>query len=105
MNSERPLILFPKVEIGEKAKRHGGPTNFYKPSFDRQKERIIPKISALERSFNKKMLKLTNNTADIDPEMVLVFEIIGSIDNFYTSISKIDGMEWLSEYALSLIHI
>lgn len=28
MNNERPLILFPKVEIGEKAKRRGGPINF-----------------------------------------------------------------------------
>lgn len=46
MNNERPLILFPKVEIGEKAKRYGGQTNFFKPTFERQTQRIMPKITA-----------------------------------------------------------
>lgn len=99
MNNERPLILFPKVEIGEKAKRRGGPINFFRPTFERQKERVIPKITALERNINERKLKLSQNTTDVDPEMALVFEIIGSIDNFYSAISKIDGMEWLAEYS------
>lgn len=98
MDNERPLILFPKVEIGEKAKRHGGPTNFFKPTFERQIERITPKITSLEKSINAKRIKLTRNTTDIDPEMALVFEIVGSVESFKSAISRIEGMEWLAEY-------
>ena len=98
MDKERPLILFPKVEIGEKAKRHGGPANFFKPTFERQIERITPKITSLERSINARKIKFTSDTTDVDPEMALVFEIVGSVENFYSAISKIEGMEWLAEY-------
>lgn len=49
---------------------------------------MIPKITALERNINERKLKLSQNTTDVDPEMALVFEIIGSIDNFYSAISK-----------------
>ncbi len=98
MYNERPLILFPKVEIGEKAKRHGGPTNFFKPTFEKQVERITPKITSLERAINSKKFKFTSNTNSVDPEMALVFEIIGSVEKFYSAVSKIEGMEWLAEY-------
>lgn len=98
MDKERPLILFPKVEIGEKAKRRGGPTNFLKPTFEKQVERVTPKITSLERSINARKIKFTSNTTDVDPEMALVFEVVGSVENFYSAISKIEGMEWLAEY-------
>ncbi len=99
MDFERPLLLFPKVQIGERARKFGGPTKFFKPKFEKQVERITPKISALERNMDAKRIRLTSSSTDLDPEMALVFEIIGSVDNFYSAVSKINGMEWLAEYS------
>lgn len=97
MDNERPLILFPRMEEGEKSSRNSRPPIFKRPSFERQIERVIPKISSLEKSFSSRNIRFNSTAKGLDTELALVFEVIGSVDNFYKTISKINGMEWLTE--------
>lgn len=93
--SDRPLILFP---IPEQANREKIKPQFRRitfPSYDRQFERLEPSFTVLKSAFEQKKLKVQQSTVGIDPEFALVFEIIDSVDIFYTAIKKIEGMEWL----------
>ena len=50
---------------------------------------------ALKNAFEQKALKIQQSPTGINPEFALVFEIIGSVDNFYTAVKNTDGLEWI----------
>ena len=40
---------------------------------------------------------ITDSTAGIEPEYVLVLETTGKIDNFERAVRAVPGLEWLAE--------
>lgn len=66
------------------------------PSAQRQAQRIGPKLQVLFETMNHQRAVLQQNTNGIDPEMVLVFEVAGSINNFIKAAQRV-GMEWLGD--------
>lgn len=92
---DRPLILFPSPERANR--EHKAPV-FPKtvwPSWGRQFTRLQPSFNLLKNVFEQKALKLQQSSTGINPEFALVFEIIGTVDNFYTAVKNTDGLEWI----------
>ncbi len=90
---ERPLLIFPKPTIAgrDKGKPVYGSPHYHYPSFQRQKDRLTPQFEDMRESF------ITDTTAGLEPESVLVIETIGKIDDFQRAVRAIPGLEWLSE--------
>lgn len=92
---ERPIILFP---VPEKADRETKPSFFSrtkKPDYSRQFDRLQPIFSVLLSAFDQKNIKIQESPLGINPDFALVFEIIGTVDNFYTAVKHCEGLEWM----------
>jgi hypothetical protein len=96
--TQRPLLFFPSKEIATRSKLGGGGGKFSSPSATRQGERLSPKFEDLFNALNAQRAQVQQSTTGIDPEQVLVFETIGSVEDFTNAVSKIVGFEWLGEF-------
>lgn len=92
---DRPLILFPSPERAEREHRTPVFTRTLRPSFERQFTRLQPSFNLLKTAFEQKALKIQQSPTGINPEFALVFEIIGTVDSFYTAVKNTDGLEWI----------
>ena len=92
---DRPLILFPSPERADREHKTPVFTTTVRPSFGRQFTRLQPSFNLLKNAFEQKALKLQQSPTGINPEFALVFEIIGTVDNFYTAVKNTDGLEWI----------
>lgn len=98
--SERPIILFPEPEFADRARLNPGFSRYNKPSVSRQYERLNPAFAALRRAFDQKSIAVQNSPIGINPELALVFEVFGSVENFYTAVKKVEGLEWMFDIAI-----
>jgi hypothetical protein len=91
--AERPLLIFPEPKVASRAtgKPRPIPANYHLPGFERQKDRLTPQFESMLECF------ISDSTAGIEPEYVLVLETIGKIDDFERAVRAIDGLEWLAE--------
>lgn len=98
---ERPLVLFAQPAIADKEKKHGGSTNFFRPSYDRQKARISPQFAVLQRAFENGNVRMTSSANAVEPEYTLVFETVGDPSGFYTAVNTLKtrypNVEWIME--------
>ena len=92
---DRPLILFPSPERADREHKTPVFTRTVRPSFGRQFTRLQPSFNVLNNAFEQKALKIQQSPVGINPEFALVFEIIGTVDNFYTAVKNTDGLEWI----------
>ena len=92
---DRPLILFPSPEKADREHKPSVFTKTVKPSFGRQFARLQPSFNLLKSAFEQKALKIQQSPTGMNPEFALVFEIIGSVDSFYTAVKRADGLEWV----------
>lgn len=92
---DRPLILFPSPERADCERKAPSFPRIMKPSFSRQFARLQPSFNVLQAAFEQKNLKIQQSPTGINPEFALVFEIIGTVDNFYTAVKNTDGLEWM----------
>jgi hypothetical protein len=96
--TNRPLLFFPTPEKADRSKQTGGSTKIHYPSHEQQGKRLAPKFEQLRKSFSALNANIQKTTSGIDPEQVLVFETIGSVENFANAVKKIEGFEWLGEF-------
>lgn len=69
-----------------------------KPNAGRQGERLTPQFGELSAAFDAERARLSADTPDeVDPALVVVFDLAGSIKDFRNAIDQIDGLEFLSE--------
>lgn len=96
-----PILGLPAPEIGQRPKQaRSFPPRVSKPSGARQGERLNPQFRALAEAFDGQRARLTDGQADeVDPELVLVFDLAGTVDDFYRACEKVPGLEFLTEYA------
>lgn len=97
--SERqlPILLFPRPSSSSKDARSPVISNVQFPSAGRQLERLGPKFSALQNSFDSQRVRLQTTAPQDELELVVVFETIGTISSFVGAVKRIDGLEWLME--------
>lgn len=92
-----PLLLFSTPTKADRDPGHGGGSPVHRPSIDRQRQRIAPKMDTLNQAFDARRLTLQQVAPTENPELVLVIETIGSIANFAKAVAKVQGLEWLIE--------
>ena len=92
---DRPLILFPSPERADREHKPSGFTKIVKPSIERQFTRLQPSFNVLRTAFEQKTVKVQQSPIGINPDFALVFEIIGTVDNFYTAVQHTEGLEWI----------
>ena len=90
---ERPLLIFPIPEHTDREKLGRGGGKLHHPSATRQWELLSPRFEQLQNA----LVQVQPNAAGIEPESVLVIEIIGAVENFANAVKKIKGFEWLGE--------
>ncbi|SMC18202.1 Subtilase family protein [Andreprevotia lacus DSM 23236] len=93
-----PLLVFPSAAPADRDKRNAArPKALHKPSLDRQRSRIGPKFHTLQTTLEAQRLQLQATAPGENPEMVLVFDVIGSVQNFANTVKRTPGLEWLFE--------
>lgn len=92
---DRPLILFPSPERADREHKPSVFARTVKPSFGRQFTRLQPSFNVLRTAFEQKAVKVQQSPVGINPDFALVFEIIGTVDNFYTAVQHTEGLEWI----------
>lgn len=95
----RPLLAFgsPTV-VGRPAQTPRDMPRLSKPNAGRQGERLTPQFGELTAAFDAERARLSAETPDeVDPALVVVFDLAGSIKDFRNAIDQIEGLEFLSE--------
>lgn len=95
--AEYPLLIFPEPSHAERAKRSSRGGKLHIPDHQRQAKRLSPQFNRLQEAMNNRRIALQDNPIGIEPEKVLVLETVGSIDDFFKAVRKIDGLDWLAE--------
>jgi hypothetical protein len=92
---ERPIILFPEPESADRARKNPAFPHMQTPSFGRQYNRLQPTFTVLKTAFEQKNVKLQNSPVGMNPDFALVFEVVGTVDSFYTAVKHCEGLEWM----------
>lgn len=92
-----PLLVFPEKRILAPEKGKGFPLGAQKvPVRGTQVPRVGRQLEKLEEDFARYQASLSGALAGLEPEMVLVMEIVGRIDEFKQAVEAA-GLEWLGE--------
>lgn len=92
---DNPLILFPSPEKADREKKNPNPNTLNVPSLERQYKRLQPAFTVLQNAFEKKQIQLQDSPAGMNPDLALVFEIVGTVGTFYTAVKNCNGLEWV----------
>lgn len=91
MNSaDLPLLVFGEPNKLPREKKGGGGPKLHTPNREYQIDKFDCKFEELNE------VMCSDSIEGYDPEMVLVIEIVGSVDNFRQAVEKV-GLEWLGE--------
>lgn len=95
----RPLLALGAPEIGQRFKQKPSiPPSVRGPGAFRQGERLTPKFRELVDAFNGRRAQLLlESSEEVDPELVLVFDLAGTIADFRNAVNQIEGLEFLTE--------
>ncbi|MCB0517304.1 MAG: S8 family peptidase [Lewinellaceae bacterium] len=93
-----PHLLFPKPTTSTRGTLSGRGGGGYSTNGQQQAVRIEQRLTALEQAWQRKEAALADGMIGQIPEMVLVMEIAGTMDDFFSAIRKTEGMEFLGEY-------
>ena len=52
-------------------------------------------FNVLRTAFEQKAVAIQQSPVGINPDFALVFEIIGTVDSFYTAVQHVEGLEWI----------
>jgi hypothetical protein len=96
---DRPLLNLPAPTPMAPPSRHGGGEVISRPSRDRQRERIDPRFERLSAVAEApaQLMALREDPASIAPERAIVFEVEGSLNDFYEQARNI-GLEYLGDF-------
>ena len=100
----RPLLVIPIIKHGDREKGLSGydqNVNIARPSVTRQSIRINPKFDRLRTVLAKPSspqgIELRSEPDGIAPERALVFELAGTLNDFYSQVQRIPGLEFMFE--------
>lgn len=96
---EKPILIFPAATV---AARQSLPQAFSppprRPTQVQQRTRLAARFQALSQSFGV----VRADTAGLDPEQVVIFEVAGSVADFQNVVRRIGGMEWLGDFEVDI---
>jgi Subtilase family len=91
-----PLLIFPAPS---QVAREGGnsfPPSVHYPDHARQGRRLSDRFGRLQVAFEARRLQLRARAQNDDPDLVLVLETIGAVDDFILTAQRVPGLEWLA---------
>ncbi|MFB1117180.1 S8 family peptidase [Dickeya dadantii] len=92
-----PLLVFPEKRVLAPEKGRGFPPGQQRlPDKGVQLGRVGSQIVELESDFARYQASMSGALAGLEPEMVLVIEIVGRVDDFKQAVEAA-GLEWLGE--------
>jgi subtilase family protein len=93
----RPLLVFGSPAMGPipTSTNSSYPPPPRSPDGSRQGERLGPRFSELQAAIAAQRALLTEEAPGDDPELVAVFEVADSVDNFYKAAANVPGLEFL----------
>ena len=96
---DRPLLNLPRPTEAVLPRKHGRGPDVSRPSRGRQRQRIDPRFERLSAVADTpaQLLALRDDPASIAPERAIVFEVEGSLTDFYEQARSI-GLEYLGDY-------
>lgn len=92
-----PLLIFPKANVIPPPKGKAGFSKPHTPGRNSQDRRLSPQFELLQQQFAADKAILANTVSGAEPEMVLVIETAGRIEDFQRAIAN-TGLEWLAEW-------
>jgi len=98
-NGHYPLLIFPGRAEAVRSTRPSRGGGTHKPGADQQRQRIAPQLAVLQQAFEARRIRLQQHAPLENPELVLVLEVVGSVDNFSRAVNRVPGLEWLAEIA------
>lgn len=97
--AERPLLLFPsRSKVSYESKGGGPDKDLKKPSRIAQQGRVEKMFKKINKAFDDQKVIVDSSPDGFAPEMVLVFETRGTIQEFFKAVSRIPELKWLGEY-------
>jgi len=93
------FYLFPNRPPADRNLLPGGGGKVHIPDIARQRSRIAPQLTVLQQAFDAQRLKLQQTAPMENPELILVLEVAGTVEDFAKAVAKIPGLEWLVEWA------
>ncbi len=100
MADQLPLLVFPQKRTVLPDAGRGFPAGKpHLPSRDKQIPRVGHQLATLQQSFTQYQASLAGVVAGMEPETVLVMEIVGSVNDFKQAVEAA-GLEWLGEWDL-----
>lgn len=100
-DGDYPILLFPKPAYADRARRFGGGERPIRPGAREQGERLAPDFRRLQEAMENRRITIQESSLGIEPEMVLVLEVVGTVEEFFRAVEKVKGLEWLAEYELN----
>ncbi|RSZ59391.1 S8 family peptidase [Massilia atriviolacea] len=101
MANHLPLLVFPEKRIVPPEPGRGFPQSKpHLPGRAAQSIRIGAQMRELQRSFVEYRVGIAGALAGLEPEAVLVIEIVGTVNDFKQAVEAAD-LEWLGEWDLS----
>ncbi len=94
-----PLLFFPEPTPADRNSLGGGGGSVRFPDIARQRARITPQLAVLQQAFEAQRLKLQQTAPMENPELILVLEVAGTVEDFAKAVAKVPGLEWLVEWA------
>jgi hypothetical protein len=94
-----PVLALATPQVGTRGRQSPAvPPSVVGPGSTQQAGRLSPQFRELSDAFEHGRATLTDDASDeVDPELVVVFDLAGSVQDFKNAIDKIDGLEFLAE--------
>ena len=84
-----PLLFFPEPTPADRNSLGGGAGSVLIPDIARQRARIAPQLTVLQQAFDAQRLKLQQVAPMENPELILVLEVAGTVEDFAKAVAKI----------------
>jgi hypothetical protein len=96
---ERPLLILPQAERAQLPSPPRGGSQLRIPTRSRQAARFAPLFDRLRQFLRAAdgAVRLQSDPTSLAPERAIVFEVAGSIDDFYRAVRQIRGLEFLAD--------
>jgi subtilase family protein len=95
----RPLLAFPPPVVGPIPPSDTRPPYrpVHRPTAGRQATRLTPQFETLREAIEHERAELSEATSAMDPELVAVFDLAGSVETFIRAASLVEGLEFLGD--------
>ncbi|MFJ6300566.1 S8 family peptidase [Pseudarthrobacter oxydans] len=97
--NDRPLLAFGPPAVGPiPSQRQSGRPKVIGPSPESQERKFGPQFLELKRTLEAQRVQLASQTDETDPELVVVFDLAGTVDDFRKATARVEGLEFLDEF-------